>query len=92
MTAVGRLLRTLRSANAMSVEEAGVGAGITPARMRRLERGTTDLLFLEGIRLAKVLDLCPNCFRRHFEDAVERDLRAAEENVETHDGDLVAIG
>lgn len=73
MTAVGRLLRTLRSARAMTVEAASAGADMPPARLRGLERGDGVLEYLEGIRLAKSLDLCPNCFRRLLEAAAERD-------------------
>lgn len=72
-TAVGRLLRTLRYAAARPLDELAAGAGIAPARLRRLERGWAELEYLEGIRLAKALDLCPNCFRRLLEAAAERD-------------------
>lgn len=77
MTAVGRLLRTLRTARGMPAEEVCSGADIPLARLRRLERGTAALEYLEGIRLAKSLDLCPNCFRRLFEAATDREGREA---------------
>lgn len=62
----------------MAVRDVAAGAGIAPARLTRIERGTADLGYLEGGRLAKSLDLCPNCFRRCLEAAAERDLLAAE--------------
>lgn len=77
MPPVARLLRTLRSARGMSVEEASAGAGMAVSRLRRLERGGAALEYLEGIRLAKALDLCPNCFRRLFEAAADREVREA---------------
>lgn len=73
MTAVGRLLRTLRDARGITAQEACSGADMPLVRLRRLERGAASLEYLEGIRLAKSLDLCPNCFRRLFEAASERD-------------------
>jgi len=80
VTAVGRLLRTLRSARGMTIEETCDGADIALARLRRLERGHGVLEYLEGIRLAKSLDLCPNCFRRLLEAAAERDLLSRPED------------
>jgi transcriptional regulator with XRE-family HTH domain len=85
VTAVGRLLRTLRSARGRTIEETCADADIGPVRLRRLERGTADLEYLEGIQLAKALDLCPNCFRRLFEAASEREALAADEARESAD-------
>lgn len=82
VTSVGRLLRILRSARGLSIEAASADAEIAPARLRRLERGMAILEYLEGIRLAKAMDLCPNCFRRLFEAATEREALATR-----HDGD-----
>jgi len=77
MPPVARLLRTLRSARGVSIEEASADAEIPVSRLRRLERGAASLEYLEGIRLAKALDLCPNCFRRLFEAAADREAREA---------------
>lgn len=86
---VGRLLRTLRSARGLGIEEASARADIPVARMRRLERGAGDLGYLEGIRLSKALDLCPNCFRRLFEAAAEREVLAGESEPGAPPGDAV---
>jgi len=83
VTAVGRLLRTMRHAGARPIGELGAAAGISPLRLRGLARGTAELEYLEGIRLAKALDLCPNCFRLLLEAAAERDsLNATAAHVE----------
>lgn len=79
MTAVGRLLRTLRSASALTVGEVSARSGISPARLRRLERGAETIAFLEGRRLAKALDVCQPCLLRLAEAADERDQQAADE-------------
>ena len=42
-------------------------------RVRDLELGRADLGYLEGLRLAKAVGICPNCFRRQFEAADARD-------------------
>lgn len=73
MSAVGKALRTLRYARARAIEDAAADADMSPLRLRRLEHGTAQLEYLEGIRLAKALDLCPNCFRRVLEAAADRD-------------------
>ncbi len=77
MQGVAQLLATLRTARGLTIEDAAGGADMPAARLRRLERGTSTLGYLEGIRLAKALDLCPNCFRRFLEAAAERDELAA---------------
>jgi hypothetical protein len=46
---------------------------MAPGRLRELE-ASGDLSYLEGIRIAKTFGLCPTCFKRHFEGAVEVDL------------------
>jgi hypothetical protein len=76
MSAVGRLLRTLRLATRLSVDEAAVVAALSPGRLRELEIGR-DLSYLEGLRIAKAYLLCPSCFKRHFEGAIERDMALA---------------
>lgn len=76
MTAVARLLRTLRLASRLSVDEAAVIAAMAPERVRELEKGR-DLTYLEGLRVAKAYLLCPSCFKRHFEGAVDRDMALA---------------
>lgn len=73
MSTVGRLLRTLRLATRLTVDEAAVVSAMAPDRLRELETGR-DLSYLEGLRIAKAYLLCPTCFRRHFEGAVERDM------------------
>lgn len=76
MSAVGRLLRTLRLASRLTVDEAAVVSAMAPDRLRELETGQ-DLSYLEGLRIAKAYLLCPSCFKRHFEGAVERDMALA---------------
>lgn len=49
---------------------------MAPDRLRELETGH-DLSYLEGLRIAKAYLLCPSCFKRHFEGAVERDMALA---------------
>jgi hypothetical protein len=71
MTA-GRLLRLLRFAAGLSLDAAAVELAMTPARIRSLERDTADLAYLEGLVLARVYLLCPNCFARHYKAAVTR--------------------
>ncbi len=66
----------MRYARARAIEDAAADADMSPARLRRLERGSAQLEYLEGIRLAKALDLCPNCFRRVLEAAADRDAAA----------------
>ena len=77
MAAVAKLLRTLRSARGVSVEEASADAGIPVARLRRLERGAETLGYVEGRRLAKALDLCQTCFGRFMDAATDREAREA---------------
>jgi hypothetical protein len=67
------MLRFVRLARSMSRDDAAVAADITSARLRDLERGTANLEYLEGHRLAKAYSLCPNCFRRAIEDVLERE-------------------
>lgn len=66
----------------MSIEETSAGAYIGTARLRRLERGEATLEYLETSRLAKALDLCPNCFRQLFEAATDREALAARHGLE----------
>jgi DNA-binding XRE family transcriptional regulator len=72
MRTVGRLLRALRMACGINLEDAAIAAEVTTLRLRQLEAGAASLEYLEGIRLAKSYLLCPTCFKRHFEGALER--------------------
>lgn len=74
MTQVGRLLRILRQAAGMSREQAAIALECGPRRIRDLETGGASLEYLEGLRLAKAYLLCPQCFRRQFESAIDREL------------------
>jgi hypothetical protein len=73
-SAVGRLLRRLRVAVGASVLDTALALECRPKRIRDLEAGRSTLGYLEGLRLAKFLGLCPQCFRRHVEAAAARDL------------------
>ena len=73
MAQVGRLLQTLRHAAALTREQAAVSAECLPRRIRELETGRGTLEYLEGLRLAKAYLLCPQCFRRQFEAALDRE-------------------
>jgi Helix-turn-helix domain len=68
----GRQLRTLRLAADLSVEEAAVAVQSTVGRIRELEAGRADLLYLEGLALAKAYLLCSSCFSKHFRLAAAR--------------------
>lgn len=77
MTSVSRVYRLLRTARGRSIDEVAVVAGLAPARLRQIERGMADLLFVEGGTMAKALDLCQTCLRRYVDAAAERDEREA---------------
>jgi hypothetical protein len=53
--AVGRMLRTLRLAALVSVDDAAMAARVTPTRMRELERGREVPTFFEADGLATEL-------------------------------------
>jgi hypothetical protein len=78
VSSLGRTLRSFRSVAGVSVEDAAIAAAVLPARVRRLERGQETLSYVEGLRLAKKYAICPNCFRRHVETALDRDGIAVE--------------
>ncbi len=71
-SAVGRLLRTLRLAAGLSQEDAAIAIEVPIRRVKDLEAGRETLGYLEGLRLAKAYLLCPTCFRRAFEAALDR--------------------
>src|SRR4051794_8405676 len=64
----GRLLRTLRIAAGLSVDDAALATEISPIRIRELEAGVAPLEYLEGLVLSKTYLLCATCFSRHFRD------------------------
>lgn len=68
----GRQLRSLRLAADLSVEEAAIAAQSTVLRIRELEAGAADLLYLEGLTLAKAYLMCASCFSKHFRLATAR--------------------
>lgn len=72
-SSVGRLLRRLRLAAGLSQADAALAIEITTRRLKDLETGRATLGYLEGLRLAKGYMLCPPCFRRTFEAALERE-------------------
>jgi hypothetical protein len=73
-TQVGRLLGLLRRAAAVSREDASLGIGCRPSRMRDIETGRGESLgYFEGRDLAKCYSLCPTCFYRLMDGANERD-------------------
>jgi hypothetical protein len=72
MLTPGRLLRLLRLAVGLSVDDAAVAADLSALRVRALEAGLTDLGYLEGLVLARSYQLCPNCFAKHFRAATVR--------------------
>ncbi|HLX33818.1 MAG TPA: helix-turn-helix transcriptional regulator [Candidatus Limnocylindrales bacterium] len=72
MTAVARLLRTLRWSAGLSIDDAAVAMEATPGRIRALERGEATLEYLDGLALAKAYLLCPTCFAKHFRAAMAR--------------------
>lgn len=69
---MGRLLRTLRIAAGLSVDDAALATEISPLRIRELEAGGAPLEYLEGLVLSKAYLLCATCFSRHFRDANAR--------------------
>ena len=79
----GRQLRSLRLAADLSVEEAAIAAQSTVLRIRDLEAGAADLLYLEGLTLAKAYLMCATCFSKHFRLAAVRG--GALENLEETD-------
>jgi len=72
-SSVGRLLRRLRLAAGLSQADAALAVEVSLRRLKELERGATTLSYIEGLRLAKAYLLCPPCFRRTFEAALEHD-------------------
>lgn len=72
-TYVGRVLGLLRRAAGLSREDVAIAIDARPRRVRDLEAGYAELGYLEALGLAKVLGVCPNCFRRWFESARARD-------------------
>ena len=78
MSALGRTLRSFRSVAGVSVDDAAIAAEVPPACVRWLERGQETLAYVEALRLAKKYAICPNCFRRHVETALDRDGIAVE--------------
>lgn len=71
-SSVGRLLRTLRLAAGLSQADVALAMEVPIRRVKELEAGRATLGYLEGLRLAKAYLLCPPCFRRAFEAALER--------------------
>jgi hypothetical protein len=53
--------------------DAAIALEVSVGRVKELEAGRATLGYLEGLRLAKAYLLCPPCFRRSFEAAMERD-------------------
>jgi hypothetical protein len=78
VSALGKTLRSFRTVAGVTIDDAAIAAAILPGRVRRLERGHETLSYLEGLRLAKKYAICPNCFRRHVETALDRDGIAVE--------------
>lgn len=93
MNEVGRLLATLRRAAGLSREQAAILGDCSVARIRALENGRATLEYLEGLRLAKGYLLCPQCFRREVEAAIDRGSVADAESTtgEQADPEPVAI-
>jgi hypothetical protein len=75
---VGKTLRSFRTVAGVTIDDAAIAAAILPGRIRQLELGRETLSYLEGLRLAKKYAICPNCFRRHVETALDRDGIAVE--------------
>ena len=73
MRAVGRLLRTLRLAAGLSLDDTAIACEVSPERLRQLEAGLVALEYLEATRLTKGYLLCPTCFRRLFDAAMSRE-------------------
>src|SRR4051812_21559422 len=78
MTEIGRLLQTLRRAGGLTREQAASAADCLPARIRDLESGRASLEYLEAMRLTKAYLLCPTCFRRLFDCALDREATSAQ--------------
>ncbi|HEY3334660.1 MAG TPA: helix-turn-helix transcriptional regulator [Candidatus Limnocylindrales bacterium] len=72
MNELGRLLATLRRAAGLTRDQAAILGDCSVARIRALENGRATLEYLEGLRLAKGCLLCPQCFRREVEAALDR--------------------
>ena len=72
MNEVGRLLATLRRAAGLSRDQAAILGDCSVARIRALETGRATLEYLQALRLAKGYLLCPQCFRREVEAALDR--------------------
>lgn len=72
-SSAGRLLRRLRLAAGLSQADAALAIEVSLWRLKELETGRATLGYLEGLRLAKAYFLCPPCFRRAFEAALERE-------------------
>jgi hypothetical protein len=73
VSALGKTLRSFRTVAGVTIDDAAIAAAILPGRIRRLEGGRETLSYVEGLRLAKKYAICPNCFRRHVETALDRD-------------------
>jgi hypothetical protein len=73
MLTPARLLRLLRLAADLSVDDAAISSDLPILRVRALEAGAAELSYLEGLVLAKAYQLCPNCFAKHFRAAALRD-------------------
>jgi Helix-turn-helix domain len=71
--AVGRMMRTLRLAALLSVDEAAAAVGIAPGRLRHLEAGRDLPDFFEASDLVKPYLLCGPCLGKHLRLAAARD-------------------
>jgi transcriptional regulator with XRE-family HTH domain len=67
------MLRTLRLAAHVSLDDAAAAAGVTPRRMRELEAGDELPNYFEALELVKPYLLCQPCFAKHLRVAAARD-------------------
>lgn len=77
MTSAGRVLRALRHAALLTLEDAAVATGLSPTRLRDIERGTSETTYMEGFALAPVYLLSPADLSKHLRRAYAHDLSIA---------------
>jgi transcriptional regulator with XRE-family HTH domain len=67
------MLRSLRLAAHVSLDDAAAAAGVTPRRIRELESGEDLPNYFEALELVKPYLLCQPCFAKHLRVAAARD-------------------
>lgn len=70
--AVGRMLRTFRLVNSLSIEDAAVAAFLTVDQLMAIEAGQRKVGFGEADDLKDAYELCASCFSKFFAAAKRR--------------------